>query len=240
VKIVILGNGLLGTELVKQSRWDIISRKEDGFDITNPSTFDLLLECAEDLHLGKAVCKARYDTVINCIAFTDTYSENKSKHWDVNYKGVADLVKFCNTWNIKLVHISTDYVYANSIGIPSEEDVPVHQATHYAHTKLLADGYVELKANNYLIIRATHKPYSFPYKGAWINQLGNFDYVNVIAAGIIKSVEKQVEGVLNVGTEFKSMFNLAQRTNPTVAPIRIEDIRIPVNTHMDVSKFNSL
>jgi hypothetical protein len=64
--------------------------------------------------------------------------------------------------------------------------------------------------------------------------------VNVIAAGIIKSVEKQVEGVLNVGTEFKSMFNLAQRTNPTVAPIRIEDIRIPVNTHMDVSKFNSL
>jgi len=240
VKIVILGNGLLGTELVKQSRWDIISRKEDGFDITNPSTFDLLLECAEDLHLGKAVCKARYDTVINCIAFTDTYSENKSKHWDVNYKGVADLVKFCNTWNIKLVHISTDYVYANSIGIPSEEDVPVHQATHYAHTKLLADGYVELKANHYLIIRATHKPYSFPYKGAWMDQLGNFDYVNVIAAGIIKSIEKQVEGILNIGTEFKSMFNLARRTNPTVTPIRIKDIKIPLNTQMDVSKFNSL
>ena len=240
MKVAILGNGLLGSELGKQSKWDIISRKEHCFDITNPSTFDLLLECVEDLHLGKAMCKARYDPVIHSGAFTDTYPENKSKHWDVNYRGVADLVEFCNTWNIKLVHISTDYVYANSIGIPSEEDVPVHQATHYAHTKLLADGYVELKANKYLIIRATHKPYSFPYKGAWIDQLGNFDYVNVIAAGIIKSIEKQVEGVLNIGTEFKSMFNLAQRTNPTVAPIRIEDIRIPLNTHMDVSKFNSL
>jgi len=51
---------------------------------------------------------------------------------------------------------------------------------------------------------------------------------------------KKDKDIEKIGTEFKSMFNLAQRTNPTVAPIRIEDIRIPVNTHMDVSKFNSL
>lgn len=240
MKIAILGNGLLGSELAKQSGWDIISRKEHGFDIVNPSTFDLLLDCVEDPHIGKAMCRAKYDTIINCIAFTDTYSKDKDKHWDVNYRGVANLVEFCNDWNIKLVHISTDYVYANSIGVPTEEDVPVHQATHYAHTKLLADGHVELKANHYLIIRATHKPNPFPYEGAWVDQLGNFDYVDVIAAGIIKSVGKQVEGILNVGTEFKSMFNLAQRTNPTVAPIRIEDIRVPLNTQMDVSKFKNL
>lgn len=240
MSIAILGDGLLGSEIAKQSGWDIISRKNNGFDITDPSTFDILIDCLEDFHLGKAICRAKYSTVINCIAFTETYSEDRAKHWEVNYKGVANLVEFCNKWHIKLVHISTDYVYANSIGTPTEQDVPVHQATHYAHTKLLADGYVELKSNQYLIVRATHKPYPFPYPGAWIDQLGNFDYVNVIASGIIKSVEKEVQGILNIGTEFKSMFNLAQQTNPNVLPLRIEDIKIPLNTQMDVTKFRKL
>ena len=30
MKIVILGDGLLGSELVKQTNWDYISRKKDG------------------------------------------------------------------------------------------------------------------------------------------------------------------------------------------------------------------
>ena len=32
-KILILGDGLLAKELIKQTGWDYISRKKDGFDI---------------------------------------------------------------------------------------------------------------------------------------------------------------------------------------------------------------
>ena len=35
MRVVVLGDGLLGSEIVKQTGWDIISRKKDRFNITN-------------------------------------------------------------------------------------------------------------------------------------------------------------------------------------------------------------
>ena len=224
MKAVILGNGLLGSELAKKTGWDILSRSVDGLDLTDITTWgDKLLS---------------YDTIINCVAHTNTYDNNKQLHWDVNYKAVSVLTDYCKLHYKKLVHISTDYVYANSFKPQNEEGVPVHQATYYAYTKLLADAYIELKSDNYLILRGTHKPNPFPYEGAWINHLGNFDYLDVIAKLYIKLIKKDAKGIFNVGTEFKSMHRLAERTNPNVKPIFNNDIRVPLNVSMDVSKLN--
>jgi nucleoside-diphosphate-sugar epimerase len=224
MKPVILGNGLLGSELAKKTGWDILSRSVDGLDLTNITTWgDKLLP---------------YDTVINCIAYTNTYDNNKQLHWDINYKAVSVLADYCKLHYKKLVHISTDYVYANSLSPQNEEGVPVHQATYYAYTKLLADAYIELKSDNYLILRGTHKPNPFPYEGAWVNHLGNFDYLDVIAKLYIKLIKKDAKGIFNVGTEFKSMHRLAQQTRPDVAPIYNTDIRVPLNVGMDVTKLN--
>jgi len=224
MKPVILGNGLLGKELAKQTGWDILSRSVNGLDLTDITTWAHLL--------------LPYDTIINCIAYTNTYDTNKEKHWDVNYKAVVELMDYCNNHNKKLIHISTDYVYTNSLGIPNEDGIPIHQSTYYAYTKLLADGYIELKGKNYLILRGTHKPTPFPYEKAWINQLGNFDYINVIASLYIKLIEKDAKGLFNVGTEPKSMYHLAQKTNPNVKSILNEDTKVPLNVIMDVSKLN--
>jgi nucleoside-diphosphate-sugar epimerase len=179
-----------------------------------------------------------YDTIINCIAYTNTYDNNKKKHWDVNYKAVVELMDYCNNHNKKLIHVSTDYIYTNSTNPPDEEGVPVHQATYYAYTKLLADGYIELKGKNYLILRGTHKPTPFPYEGAWTNHLGNFDYIDVIVDFYIKLIKKDAKGLFNVGTEFKSMHRLAKRTKPNVKPIYNNDIKVPLNVSMNVSKLN--
>ena len=32
MRVVVLGDGLLGSEIIKQTGWDIISRKKNGFD----------------------------------------------------------------------------------------------------------------------------------------------------------------------------------------------------------------
>ena len=233
-RIIILGDGLLGSELTRQTDWDIISRKVNGFDITNTESFDMLLETYEGM-----MQRAKYDVIINCIANTDTYSKDKKIHWDINYKGVADLVDFCNSWNIKLIHVSSEYVYANSTGVPSEEDIPVHQETYYAYTKLLADGYVELRSKNYLIIRATHKESPFKHPKAWINQIGNFDYVDKIAALIIKLIELNVDGIYNVGTELKSVYNLAKETAKDVK-VALAPSLTPTTTQMNLNKLNSI
>jgi dTDP-4-dehydrorhamnose reductase len=233
-KVLILGDGLLATELAKQSGYDILSRKKDGFDLTDTDTFYKMTE----IFHGVAQTMP-YGVIINCIANTDTYSDNKELHWSVNYKGVADLVDFCNKWKVKLVHIVTDYIYANSIENASEEDVPVHCNNWYGYTKLLADGHVQLKCNDYLLIRCTHKSRPFLHDVAWEDQIGNFDYVDVIGNKILDLINKDHAGIFNVGTETKSMYHLAQQTNLEVKATSCPK-GVPTNTQMNLKKINSL
>jgi dTDP-4-dehydrorhamnose reductase len=219
MNILVLGDGLLGSEIVKQTGWDFISRKAHGFDV---SDYEFNFN--------------NYDVILNCIAHTDTYSDNKQRHWDINYKFVSNLVDYCNDNSIKIVHISSDYVYTNSKSNASEDDIPIHGNNWYSYTKLLADAYIELKSDNYLICRCTHKPTPFPYKFAWVDQIGNFDYVNVIASLIINLILSKKNGIFNIGTEIKSMFELAKRTNVNVIP-DVKPEHVPNNVSMDLSKF---
>jgi dTDP-4-dehydrorhamnose reductase len=230
-KIVVLGDGLLGGEIVNQTGWDNISRKKDGFDITKKENFYKYFVSSE---FG-AVYYKKYDCIVNCVASTNTYSADKNIHWDTNYVGIANLVDFCNEWGIKLVHISTDYVYTNSISEATEDDIPIHGNNWYSYTKLLADAYVELKSKDYLICRGTHKPFPFPYKDAWGDQVGNFDYVNKIAEFIIKLINKDSVGLFNVGTELKSMYQLAFRSNERVLMLN-KPSNVPSDTSMNVTK----
>jgi dTDP-4-dehydrorhamnose reductase len=130
----------------------------------------------------------QYDIIVNCIANTNTYSTVKDEHWNINYKFVLDLITYTNERGKKLVHISTDYIYTGSVDNASENDVPVHCNNWYGYTKLLGDGLMQLMSKNYLLCRCTHKPNPFPYESAWIDQIGNFDYVDRISSIIIKLI----------------------------------------------------
>ncbi len=224
MKILVLGDGLLGSELVKQTGWNYVSRKKGDFDIN-----DLIN------HLNKH----DVNVIINCIANTDTYSTDKESHWDLNCRFVSDLIKYCNGRHIKLVHISTDYIYSGSVDNASEDDVPVHCNNWYGYTKLIGDGLVQLQSNNFLLIRCTHKPTPFPYDAAWINQIGNFDYVDVIANLIIKLINNGYSGVINLGSEVKTMHELAKQTKPIVGK-SFAPSKVPHNTTMNITKLKRI
>ena len=88
-KNIILGYGILGKELTKQTGWDNLSKTSNkNFDFKNVDSYK---------HIIKP-----YKVVVNCIANTDTYSNSKKEHWDINYKAVSDLVDICNSNNQKL------------------------------------------------------------------------------------------------------------------------------------------
>ena len=203
---LILGDGWLGTELVKQTGWDYVSR------------------------------------IINCIACTNTYDENREENWNTNYKAVIDLVDYLNTppdTSVKLIHFSTDYVYANSKQNASEKDVPVHDANWYTYTKIIAEPYVELKLDNYLIIRATHKPRPFMFDKGLISQVGNFDYIDVVSKIYIDLIEGDAQGIYNVGTELKTMYDLGKRTRDDVIPTNIKfHDSMPLDVSMDLTKLD--
>lgn len=225
MKILVLGDGLLGSEIVKQTKWDFISRKKDKINI--------------DFFDDWCYKMSKYDTIINCIANTDTYSNDKDKHLKVNYRFVTHLIRYCNEYGKKLIHISTDYVYTNSIKNASENDIPIHGNNWYSYYKLISDAIVQLECEKYLLIRTTHKPTPFPYEKAWVDQIGNFDYVDIIAKVIITLIQKNEYGVFNVGTKLKSIYDLALITNNNVISIHSNE-NVPKNTSMCLDKLKNV
>ena len=226
-KVLILGDGLLGSELTKQTGWDYVSRKKN-----KKNLFDLI----------PFILFSDAEIIVNCIANTDTYSNDKKSMMEVNYAFVVMLVNEFNLkigYNKKLVQISTDYVYSNSKDFAKESDVPVHNATWYSYSKLLADGYIEKFSNNYLIARMGHKPNPFPYKKAWENQIGNFDYVDNQVKRLIKVIDSKFQGTINIGGKTSSIYELAKKTKSDIKPNK-SSIPVPTNVTMDVKKMKDL
>lgn len=223
---VILGDGILGKELQSQTGWDYISRSKDGFDALNPD-FNLLIGQEHGV-----IFYPKYDTIINCIANTDSYSEDLQSHLDVNYKFAIALADFCNKWKIKLVQISTEFVYANNKFPPKETDLPLPDNTWYAKTKLLADQYISLMCDDYLICRELHKANDFSPKQVW-DVVTNGDRVKNIAPLITKLINKKATGIFNVGTKRKTYLDLCPEKEVIFPPSYV-----PKDTSMCVDKLN--
>lgn len=223
---LILGDGLLGSELVRQTGWDYISRRKDGFDFLDDNFYKKKLV---EFHHG-SIFSPKYDQIINCIAYTNSYSDDKKKHLDVNYYGVIKLVNFCNKWGIKLIHISTEYVYANNDILPTEEDKEKPLDTWYGKSKLMADYYIKNNSKYYLICRELHKPNPFPYPEVWDIKTSG-DTVDKIAKLIINLINKDATGIFNVGTGSKNLKDLA-----TQAKLINPPPYVPRDTRMNLTK----
>jgi len=225
MNIVVLGNGLLGSEIIKQTGWGALSREKDYVDFCDPKTYvDKISE---------------YDAVLNCIGHTNTYSNEVEIHRMINFEGVTMLSDICDEQGKKLIHISTDYVYANSIPNASETDIPLISENWYTYYKLMSDEYIKLKNKNYLICRTSFKPKPFPYDSAWVDVIGNFDYVDVISSLIIGLIYKEKTGMYNIGTHLKTMYELAKETNNNVKRGLRPD-HVPHNISMSLNKLQNV
>lgn len=218
---VILGDGLLGTAVIGQTGWHYVSRSKDGIDLTKGNW-------KQHIPIGTT-------EIVNLIANTDTYGNDFDKIFSVNYRAVRDLVHFCNDMNIKLVHYSTDYVYVNSKHPAKETYKAKPQETAYAISKLLADEYIMRHSNNYLICRGSQKPDPFPYDKGFTNVIGNFDYPDALAEVFIELIRGGATGLYNIGTDDKSVYDLALETNPNVEPTEAP-AHFPTDLRMDLTK----
>ena len=207
--VLVLGDGLLGSHIISQTGWEYLSQDKNNIDVVED--FEGLMYIIDEINP---------DLIVNCIGYTNTYDEERQKHWELNYEFVVNLVDFCDSRDYGLVHISTDYIYANSTKGFAETDIPVHQETWYSYCKLISDAYVQLSMkDNFvdrLLIRCSLKPTPFPYEKAFVNVRGTFDYVDTIAEQIIELIREGRTGVWNIGTPSKTMFELAQQTRPDV------------------------
>ncbi len=101
--------------------------------------------------------KNPYDFCINCAAYTNVEQAEKTPEiaYSVNAEGVKNLAMACKVNGVKLIHISTDYVFD---GEKKEgyypEDIP-NPINEYGKSKLKGEQYIQEILNEYMIIRTS-------------------------------------------------------------------------------------
>ncbi len=95
------------------------------------------------------------DFCINAAAYTavDKAESEPEKAFEINVKGAQNLAEACLAHNVKLIHISTDFVFDGQSNRPyREDDVPNPQGV-YAHTKLEGEDQIRRILPHHFIIR---------------------------------------------------------------------------------------
>ena len=148
MNILITGsNGQLGSE-IKQlspyySSWNFIYKDLPDLDITN-------IELLEKLVKEEAI-----NTIVNCAAYTavDPAESNQEIAYAVNVLGAKNLAKLSNLYKIKLIHISTDFVFDGKHYLPYKETDQPNPLGVYGSTKLEGEQEVLAECSNSIIIR---------------------------------------------------------------------------------------
>ena len=204
MKVLMLGGtGLLGSEFKKISDF-ILAGSE--IDITVES------ELYSKLNIIKP------DTILLAAAKTNSVDidNNPISAINTNIVGVSNVTKYCIENNIRLVYISTDYVY-DSKGGEHKEDGPINPFNFYAWTKLGGECSVRGHRNS-LIIRTSFGSTEYPYEYAYTNRYVSKDYVDIIAPMIKDLTLSEETGIINVGTDNKTLYEYALKRNPHVKP----------------------
>jgi dTDP-4-dehydrorhamnose reductase len=223
------GTGLLGRQL-KLLDPSIVSTTRKELDVSN---YD---------DITAQIRKEKPNIFLHLAAFTDNRKLEKDPKRAIldNIVGTSNVTVACFESNIRLVYISTDYVYSGKKGLYVEEDeiLPVNK---YAWSKLGGECAVTQYENS-LIIRTSFGPTTFPYDKAFVDMWTSKDVVDVIAPMILKATKSNVTGILNIGTDRKNMFEYASKLNKNVKKaIRNEFANsLDFDTSLDFSKYKSL
>jgi len=169
----------------------------------------------------------------------DIHDKNIKLSIDKNIIGTCNLVKCCYDLNIKLIYLSTNYVYPGFKGNYKESD-PLLPYNNYAWSKLGGESAVQMYKNS-LIIRLcmTEKP--FIHKYAFKDLITNF----IFHEEFVKILPKLIKykGVINFGGKTMSVFNFAKKTNKNVKGIistKLLKKKIPLNHSMSLKKVNKI
>ncbi|MGQ4387150.1 dTDP-4-dehydrorhamnose reductase [Streptomyces sp. SAS_270] len=125
--------GMLGRDVVEE----LAGRGEDvvGLDRT-------ALDITRSEELDRAFTEHRPDLVVNCAAYTavDDAESDEERALLINGEGPRLVARACAVHGARLVHVSTDYVFAGDArSTPYPEDHPPAPRTAYGRTKLAGE-----------------------------------------------------------------------------------------------------
>ena len=134
MRILVTGaNGQLGREI------RFVSDEFGGLDFVFADREKLDI-CDAD-GVDAFVCGDEFDAIVNCAAYTavDKAEDDVAAAFAINETGVANLAKACKKSGVKLIHISTDYVFDGTATTPIAETAVPSPIGVYGRSKLAGE-----------------------------------------------------------------------------------------------------
>lgn len=177
-KVVVLGaNGQLGKTIKNLD--DIDGVEFHFFSRVN-------LDITDKNKLATSLANAGFDYCINCAAYTNVENaeENTEEAFNINAEGAKNIAEVCNTNGIKLIHISTDYVFDGKNKKPYTVNDITNPINQYGKSKLQGELYIKEELDHYYIIRTS-----------WLYSLYGKNFLKTVIGKI------ENDEVLNITTE---------------------------------------
>ena len=149
LKILVTGGkGQLAQCIEKLSssyQFEFVFRSSTELDITNAKKIE------------QELSNYNYDYCINCAAYTQVdKAESDAKKADIiNHVAAENLAKSCAKSKVKLIHISTDFVFSGDNSIPYLEDDKTLALGVYGQTKLEGESKIIQNLDQFFIIRTS-------------------------------------------------------------------------------------
>ncbi|MGI9263104.1 MAG: sugar nucleotide-binding protein, partial [Woeseiaceae bacterium] len=220
------GSGLLGTELAKLGA-DLIMPTRDELDITDSVAVAEYVES----HAPDVICHAA------AVTNNREIESNPSEALATNISGSVNLARACLGTRVRLVYLSTDYVYRGDRGDYAETD-EVLPANLYAWTKLAGEAAVRA-VPNHLIIRTSFGSSKFDYPAAFADKWSTKEYVDTVAPEILHAALSPLTGVVNIGGPKRTLYEYARGRNPDVQSITRDQSQhqSPEDTSLDQTRW---
>ncbi|MEA2073126.1 MAG: dTDP-4-dehydrorhamnose reductase [Campylobacterota bacterium] len=142
-------NGQLGSEIKELS-----SNYDYNFFFTDRTTLDI----TDNQAVKKFIASNNINVIINCAAYTavDQAEDDEANADAINHQAVKNMAMLSNEFGIKLIHISTDYVFDGKNFKPYNEDDTTNPQGIYGKTKLDGENIIkEYNLKNSIIIRTS-------------------------------------------------------------------------------------
>ncbi|MTE27198.1 dTDP-4-dehydrorhamnose reductase [Winogradskyella ouciana] len=174
-RIAVLGaNGQLG-----QTLNSLVDKEPDSYSFYSKEDVDI----TDKESISTLFNKNDFDFCVNCAAFTNVElaEKNVDQAFLVNAEGAKNIAEVCQSKNIKLVHISTDYVFDGKKREPYTTKDKTDPINQYGRSKLKGELYIKETIKEHYIIRTS-----------WLYSLFGKNFLKTIVNKTKQNVELKI------------------------------------------------
>jgi len=178
-RVLIIGNkGMVARALLERLQTEPAAWEVHGLDLPE-------LNLADPASIERGLNEVRPEVVFNCAGFTavDACESKPQRAELINGAGPGSLARWCARHNARLVHLSSDYVFAGLATVPIQEDARTGPVSAYGRSKLRGELLIAEAGGDWLIVRTAwvYAPWGTNFMRFVLDGLGRGDRPRIVA-----------------------------------------------------------